>query len=195
MTSMVRERDVFVGSQTRGPHNSAIELARFHELRRRLLDAFPDLDEQTLADTLEGATNLHEALAALIRSAQEDECLAKALKERVDGLRLRLNRIATRAAQKGQIACETMEIAGIRKLAQPDFTASLWAGLPSVDIVNDTAAATRLPDATAAQTRQAGHPHRLDRRRPCTRRSSVLAQTHPRDPERLRCSRKNSCAS
>jgi hypothetical protein len=114
------------------------EQARFVELRRRLLNAFPDLDEQTLADTLEGATNLHEALAALIRSTQEDECLAKALKERADGLGLRLNRIETRAAHKRQIACETMEIAGIRKLAQPDFTASLRAGPPSVDIVNDT---------------------------------------------------------
>lgn len=137
MTSMVRERETFVDSHVSASGTIGVELARFHELRRRLLDAFPDLDEQTLADTLEGATNLHEALAALIRSAQDDECMAKALKERIDTLRLRLTRIETRAARKRQIACETMEIAGIRKLAQPDFTASLRAGPPSVDILDE----------------------------------------------------------
>ncbi len=36
------------------------ERIRFVELRRRILEAHPDLDDQTLADTLEGATDLKE---------------------------------------------------------------------------------------------------------------------------------------
>lgn len=118
-------------------HLLDLERTRFLELRRRLLDVFPDLDEETLADTLEGATNLREALAALIRSAQDDACMVKALKERVEGLKLRLARIEARVAHKRQIACDTMEIAGVRKLAEPDFTASLRPGPPGVDVLDE----------------------------------------------------------
>jgi hypothetical protein len=113
------------------------ERTRFVELRRRLLDTFPDLDEQTLADTLEGATDLKEALAGLIRSALDDETLVKALKERVDAMRNRLTRLETRAGLKRLIAVETMEIAHIKKLTEPDFTASVRTGPPVLCIVND----------------------------------------------------------
>lgn len=119
-------------------HHVTMEAQKFLELRRRLLEAFPDLDDQTLADTLEGATNLHEALAALIRSTQDDECLAKALKERIETLRLRLSRLEARSAHKRRIACDSMEAANIRKLLQPDFTASLRQGPAGVEIEDET---------------------------------------------------------
>ena len=114
-----------------------IERTRFVELRRRLLELHPDLDDQTLADTLEGATDFKEALAALVRSALEDECLAKALKERLDQMRGRLNRLEARASSKRQVAVENMEAADLRKLQEPDFTASIRLGPPSVTIVNE----------------------------------------------------------
>jgi hypothetical protein len=114
------------------------ERDRFVELRRRLLELYPDLDDQTLADTLEGATNLHEALAVLIRSALEDEMMAKALKERVSTMRSRLERFDKRAAEKRQLACETMDRAQIRKLAEPDFTASLRQTPASAEILDET---------------------------------------------------------
>ena len=112
-----------------------LERTRFTELRRRLLELHPDLDEQTLADTLEGATDFKEALAALIRSALEDECLAKALKERLEMMRGRLSRLEARASSKRQVAVENMEAADLRKLQEPDFTASVRIGPPSVTIV------------------------------------------------------------
>ncbi len=115
----------------------AFETIRFTELRRRLLELHPDLDEQTLNDTLEGATNFKEALAALIRSALEDECLAKALKERMEAMRSRLSRIDARASSKRQVAVETMETADLRKLTEADFTASIRLGPPSVSILNE----------------------------------------------------------
>ena len=46
------------------------ERITFTELRRRLLELHPDLDEQTLNDTLEGATNFKEALSAISRDRQ-----------------------------------------------------------------------------------------------------------------------------
>ena len=116
-----------------------LEHARTHfaELRRRLLELHPDLDEQTLADTLEGATDFKEALAALIRSALEDECLAKALKDRLETMKARLSRIEARASSKRQLAVENMEAADLRKLQEPDFTASVRTGPPAVAIVDE----------------------------------------------------------
>lgn len=64
-------------------HALAGEFSRYAELRRRLIEAAPEIDEKTLLDTLEGATNLHEALGEVVRSALDDEALA-------EGLRLRL---------------------------------------------------------------------------------------------------------
>ena len=117
--------------------NITTERTLFTELRRRLVELHPEIDEQTLNDTLEGATSFKEALAALIRSALEDECLAKALRERLNDMRTRLSRHEARAASKRQVVVENMEATNIRKLTEPDFTASTRMGPPSVLIDNE----------------------------------------------------------
>lgn len=113
------------------------ERNRFIELGRRIVEQFPDVDDETLADTLEGATDLHEALAALIRSALDDEVMIGALKQRMSTLRARLDRLERRAAEKRVLACETMQMAHIRKLLEPDFTASLRQGPAGVDVMDE----------------------------------------------------------
>ena len=52
------------------------ELNNFRLLRDHLLLQIPDIDPETLADTLEGITDLREMLAEIIRSALDDEALA-----------------------------------------------------------------------------------------------------------------------
>jgi hypothetical protein len=44
-------------------------------LRQKLIEAFPDADDDTIRDTLEGITTLHELIAEIIRSALVDEAL------------------------------------------------------------------------------------------------------------------------
>src|SRR6186997_1361982 len=113
------------------------ESSRFSELRRRLLEADPDIDEKTLFDTLEGATDLHEAIAAVIRSALEDEALAKALRARIEDMRQRLSRIELTAEAKREAALNAMERADMVKLTAPDFTASIRINPPSLLIISE----------------------------------------------------------
>ena len=112
------------------------ELTRFSELRRRLIEADPEIDETTLLDTLEGATNLHEAIGEVVRAALDEEALADGLKGRLEMMRGRLERFETASAKKRQVALDVMEEAGIEKILEPDFTVSLRTQPPSV-VVTD----------------------------------------------------------
>ena len=112
-----------------------IETLNYQQLRELLLADDPTLDEDTLRDTLEGITNLHEMIAAVIRSALVDEALQAGLRTRIEDMRQRLARLAERGFKKRQLALEAMNEAGLKKLEQPDFTASTRLGAPPL-IVN-----------------------------------------------------------
>jgi Siphovirus Gp157 len=113
------------------------EFSRFTELRRRLIEADPDIDDRTLADTLEGATTLKEAIGFVVRSALDDEALAEALKTRLEKMRERAARIETTAAKKRELALAAMEEADIEKILEPDFTVSVRPAPPSVIISSE----------------------------------------------------------
>ena len=91
------------------------DLNRYTELRRRLIEADPEIDETTLLDTLEGATNLNEALGEVIRAALDEEALADSLRDRMGAMRERLDRIETACSKKREVAQAVMEDAGIEK--------------------------------------------------------------------------------
>jgi hypothetical protein len=120
-------------------HNSSLSLesTKYQLLRQRLLSEHPEADEETLRDTLEGITNLHEMIAAVIRSALVDEALQAGLRTRLEEMRRRLERIEERSAKKRQLALEAMCEVGLKKLEQPDFTASARAGPFSLVVVSE----------------------------------------------------------
>lgn len=113
------------------------EHSRYSELRRRLIEADPEIDETTLLDTLEGATNLNEAIGEVIRAALEEEALADSLRGRMGAMRERLERIETSCAKKRDVAQAVMEDAGIEKILEPDFTVSLRVSPPGVAVLNE----------------------------------------------------------
>ena len=119
------------------------EVSKYQLLRQRLLMDFPSTDEETLTDTLEGITDLHEMIAAVIRSALVDEALHAGLRFRVDDMRERLSRLELRAAKKRELALVAMTETGLGKLEQPDFTASARAGSPTLVVI----AEDRIPEA------------------------------------------------
>ncbi len=107
-----------------------IAAATYRALRGRIRALDPSLDEQTLADTVEGLTNIREILAAIVRAALADEALAQGLKGRVAEMEGRLERLRERAAKRRQIVKETMVELDIKKLTAPDFTVSVRPGRP-----------------------------------------------------------------
>ena len=112
-----------------------IELQRYHVIRERLVKEFPDADDETIRDTLEGITDLHEMIAAVIRSALVDEALHSGLRFRVNDMRERLSRLELRAEKKRQLALDAMCEVGLTRLEQPDFTGSARAGSPSLVVI------------------------------------------------------------
>ncbi len=106
-------------------HPVVRERTHHRYLRERLEAVFPDADEETLMDTLEGMTSLTDSLAELLRSSQEDQSLASALRSRISDMQEPCARFEERARKKRNLVCTVMEEADLKKLMEPDFTVSL----------------------------------------------------------------------
>ena len=114
-----------------------LSLSEHRALHAWLAAQFPDADEQTLRDTLEGLSSLPEMLATIVRSYLDDLTLVAALDLRISAMQERSARLQQRAERKRDLVASVMERADIRKIAEADFTASLRAVPPALVIVDE----------------------------------------------------------
>ena len=117
----------------------AFSATTYRAVRERIRAQDADLDEQTLADTVEGLTDLPEILAAIVRAALADEALAAGLKGRIAEMQERLERLQERAAKRRQIVKDTMVELDLKKLTAPDFSVSVRPGMPALLVIDEAA--------------------------------------------------------
>lgn len=136
-------------------HNATVAYQR---LRETLLVQYPSLadDEQALVDTLDGISDLDLAIAAVMRSREDDLAFIVALERRVEDMSERAKRFEARAEAKRQAVFSAMQTANRRKIEFADFTLSISAGRASVRVTDETKLASRFmkqppaaPDKTA----------------------------------------------
>jgi hypothetical protein len=118
--------------------NIAAELHRHQAVKEALLAEWPDIDEETLADTLEGCTDLQQMLVAVLKAAHEDECRIEVIEKQIGKLKERADRFQARAEKARATVARIMEEAGIKKLSAPELTASLRR-LPPKLLITDEA--------------------------------------------------------
>ena len=111
----------------------------YRTIRDRIRTEDPTIDEQTLADTVEGLTDVHDIVAAIVRVALADEALATGLKGRIAEMQDRLARLQDCAAKRRQIAKDVMLELDIKKITAPDFTVSIRPGMPSLLVLDEAA--------------------------------------------------------
>ena len=118
-------------------HQLTRELSHYEYFRERLAAQFPEADEETLLDTLEGMTELHEMIAAVVRARLDDLTLVAALKSRISDMQERLSRIGHRADVMKDVVVTVMDRAGINKISEADFTLTLRPISPPLKITNE----------------------------------------------------------
>jgi hypothetical protein len=96
-----------------------VAAAGYRAIQDRIRAVDPQIDEQTLSDTVEGLTDLHEILTAIIRAALADQALATGLEGRIAEMEARRDRLQDRAAKRRQIAKDAMVEVDLKKLSRP----------------------------------------------------------------------------
>lgn len=132
-----------------------------------LLLAFPELndDEVLRADTIEGETDLHEFVSAMLRKIGATQAIAEGTKAYIAELRERESRMERREHALRTLIQQVLDTAGLRKIERPEATVSIRAGQPKVVIVEERLIPTDFirvktePDKSKIKAAMLAHEH------------------------------------
>jgi len=114
-------------------------LAQIELLRLRYPQIWDDGDEQGLANALEGETELHEILAAVVARMCDADAFAVGINALINDLKARRDRFNDRYEAMRTLAFKLMDAAGVRKVELAAATLSIRAGQPKVIITDEAA--------------------------------------------------------
>lgn len=95
-------------------------------------------DPDALADTIEGATNLHEAIARVMAGIMEDEMMVTGLGVMAETLDKRCERYEARIMRRRSAIERAMAAGELSKLELPEATLSLRKVPPKVEVYDET---------------------------------------------------------
>jgi malonyl CoA-acyl carrier protein transacylase len=131
------------------------EISHYLILADALKERYGELDDETLKDTLEGISELPEAVAVVIRSSLDDEAYIVGLKGRLEDLQARLSRLKERYEKKRALARWAMVEADLEKVVCEDLSVSLRKGGEKLEVIDEA----RVPEAFFVP-----QPAKLDRK-------------------------------
>lgn len=134
-------------------HDLSTATTVYKAMKERLMSEFGlDENEETLRDTLEGATDLQDLIAKAAREARHEEAMAKAIADIVSEAQERKNRRLAKAERLRGAISWAMQDAGLPKIDAPDMTISQRMGQPKVVYTDDDPA--RWPDDMCVTKRE-----------------------------------------
>ena len=116
------------------------DVAMLNSRIAELLAEFPELhdDEELLADTLDGETEIKPVVNRLLGKVLNDEALIEGIADSVRVLNDRKKRFERRINFNRELVKHILENSGLKKLEVPLGTASIRATPPSVLVLDDT---------------------------------------------------------
>ena len=119
-------------------HDLSTATSVYKAMKERLMREFGlEEGEETLLDTLDGATNLQDLIAKAAREARHEEAMAKAIADIVSEAQERKNRRLAKAERLRGAISWAMQDAGLPKIDAPDMTISQRMGQPKVVYTDD----------------------------------------------------------
>lgn len=106
-------------------------IAHLHDLRAD--------DEDTVRDSIEGETNLHEAIADAVRQIGEDEAAIASLTDYIAALSARKDRLKERVETTREAIAVSMGLAHLKTMETPYGTVTLRRTPQSLVVVDETA--------------------------------------------------------
>ena len=114
------------------------QIAEYRALAEQLRKSYRDIDDETLADTLEGITALPEMIEEIVRSSLEDAAMAAGLKLRLDDMHARLTRLKERYERKRELVLWAMVQAQLNRLEVEEFSVSVAQGGVKLEVSDES---------------------------------------------------------